>query len=89
MGKKILSIGAGTVALLLVPLIAMQFTNEVNWTGRDFAAMGVLILVSGFLLDLAWRKAGKYRVGALIAVVALFFYLWAELAVGIFTNWGS
>lgn len=28
--------------LLLIPLIAMQFTNEVDWNAFDFAIMGIL-----------------------------------------------
>ncbi|KGM53307.1 hypothetical protein N800_07895 [Lysobacter daejeonensis GH1-9] len=30
----------GGATLLLMPLVAMQFITEVDWTSSDFAAMG-------------------------------------------------
>ncbi len=83
-------IAAITCALLLIPLIAMQLTNSVNWSIADFAAMGALIFAAGSSFCLIARKVNPSRrlaVGAL--VLALFLYVWAELAVGIFTNFGS
>ena len=87
--KNILSVAVVTGLILLIPLIAMQFTTEVNWTAFDFAVMGTLLFVTGLLLDLALRKAGQYRAAAILGIVVLFLYIWAELAVGVFTNWGS
>lgn len=83
-------IAVGTGLLLLIPLIAMQVTTEVAWSGMDFVVMGLLLFVcaSGFVIIV--RKLSPRRrllVGA--AFVAAFLYLWAELAVGIFTDWGS
>jgi hypothetical protein len=43
-----------TVVLLLIPLIAMQFTNEVNWTLFDFVVAG-FILGTGFICELVIR----------------------------------
>lgn len=87
--KNLLRVMLITSAILLVPLIAMQFTNEVNWTLSDFVIMGTLLSVTGILVDLAWRTLGKYRALAIVGVLGLFLWLWAELAVGVFTNWGS
>ena len=78
-----------TGLVLLVPLVAMQFTEEVNWTTSDFMVMGVLVFITGLLVDVAARKAGKYRAVAITGIVLLFLWLWVELAVGLFTNWGS
>ena len=33
----------GAAALLLLPLVAMQFTEEVQWTWHDFVIMGVML----------------------------------------------
>ena len=73
-------------SLLLIPLIAMQFTHEVNWTALDFVIAGALLLVTGLIFDLVMRKVKntKYRIAILIIVLLVFFLIWAELAVGIF-----
>ena len=87
--KSFIRAGLGTILILAIPLIAMQFTAEVQWSLSDFVIMGAIVFVAGLLLDLAIRKAGKYRVLAALTVIAGFLWLWAELAVGVFTNWGS
>ena len=87
--QSIYRIGLITLAILLVPLIAMQLTNNVNWSSSDFIVMGALIFTTGLLLDLVMRKAGKYKEIGAMAIIGLFLWLWAELAVGVFTNWGS
>ncbi|MBI5134305.1 MAG: hypothetical protein HZA81_02900 [Candidatus Taylorbacteria bacterium] len=91
MTKRISIIVAVVVALLMVPLVAMQFTEEVQWTGSDFAAMGALLFITGLILDFAVRKAGTTprKIGFAAAILLGFVYIWAELAVGIFTNIGS
>ena len=88
---KRLSAWAVIVAgLLLIPLTAMQFTEEVDWTLTDFIAMAALLFGAGLVYVPATRKADiRRRLATGIAVAAGFIYLWAELAVGIFTNWGS
>lgn len=75
--------------ILLIPFLAMQFTSEVNWTLSDFLIMGVLLFVTGLLIEVSLLKMGKYRVVAALGILALSLWLWAELAVGVFTNWGS
>lgn len=72
--------------LLLIPLIAMQFTDEVNWDGFDFLVAGVLLLSTGLLCELVIRKVKslKQRVIICLVILAGLVLLWAELAVGIF-----
>ncbi len=72
--------------LLLIPFIAMQFTNEVNWSVSDFAIMGSIMLITGLVCDLILKKVKslKYRLLICSVVLILFLLLWAELAVGIF-----
>ena len=74
------------VILLLIPLIAMQFTNEINWSLSDFVIMGILLVGTGSLCELILRtvKIMKYRVLACGIILLLFFLIWAELAVGVF-----
>lgn len=61
-----------------------------NWTLSDYLVMAALILgVSSLFAVAAKILPRKYRLPAGVVCVGLFLYLWAELAVGIFTNWGS
>lgn len=87
--KDIIYITLGTLGVLLIPLVAMEFTTELNWTLSDFLIMGAMIFLTGLMLDLAMRKMSKYRAAAATVIVTFFIWLWAELAVGVFTNWGS
>jgi bacteriorhodopsin len=72
--------------LLLIPLIAMQFTAEVNWTLSDFVIAGILLLGTGLLCELTVQKVRKkdYRFGIIAMILVLLILVWAELAVGIF-----
>lgn len=83
-------IALATAAVLLVPLIAMQFTTAVNWDKSDFIVMGSLVLGLASLFVVVARKTRRnHRVIIGGIFVAAFLYVWAELAVGVFTNLGS
>ncbi len=72
--------------LLLIPLIAMQFSTDVQWTGGDFLVMGALLTGIGLTAEYALRKikTRNGRILALALLLAVFLLIWAELAVGIF-----
>ena len=72
--------------LLLIPLIAMQFTDEVNWTLFDFVVAGVLLIGTGLICELILRKVKKfeYRIAICAVILAALLLIWIELAVGIF-----
>ena len=78
---------AAIAIILLVPLVAMQFTDEVRWTGHDFLAAGVL-LVSAMLIYQVGARLITGRGWRLLWAGAVFIVamlLWAEGAVGIFS----
>lgn len=81
----------GAVSLLTLPFIAMQFTKDITWTLSDFVAFGVMLLMVGVPLELAIRtsKNWSYRGGALLALLGMFFTIWANLAVGIVGSEGN
>ena len=82
--------GLVTGLILLIPLVAMQFTTEVNWDLADFIGMGSLLFGIVSLFVLAARRARRKRrllIGLMFG--AAFLYTWAELAVGVLTNLGS
>jgi hypothetical protein len=83
--KHLLVILAVTGAILLIPLVAMQLTNAVRWTGFDFAVAAALLIGTGLLFELALRKLhtkpARIKAGAVLALALLL--VWAELAVGL------
>jgi hypothetical protein len=83
--NRLLIISFIMALLLLLPLIAMQFTKEVNWTLSDFAIAGVLLFGTGLLCELAIRKIKntQYRIAVVLAILVVLLFVWAELAIGI------
>lgn len=71
--------------ILLLPLGAMQFTDEVVWAETDFAVFGAMLFAACGAYELAARMTGDiaYRAAVGVAVVAAFILLWISLAVGI------
>jgi hypothetical protein len=84
-------IALGTGLILLIPLIAMQFTSEVQWEVPDFITIGILLFGMGSIFVLTARniRNNSNRVLIGIAFLMAILCIWAELAVGIFTNIGS
>jgi hypothetical protein len=72
--------------VLLVPLVAMLFTDEVNWSVFDFVIMGGLLLGTALLCELVLRRFKSLISRIIICgfVLFLLFLVWVELAVGIF-----
>ena len=76
---------AAIAIILMVPLVAMRFTDEVRWTGHDFLAAGVLLTGAVLIYQVGARLiTGRGRrllwAGAILILAML---LWAEGAVGI------
>ena len=78
----------GAAALLLTPLVAMQFTSEVDWSLADFVVMGAMMLAVGIPIELAVRASDSlaYRLGAALALITGFLLIWVDLAVGVIGN---
>ena len=81
----------GTAAFLwLLPLVAMQFTAEVNWA--ETVAYGVMLLAAAgtYELALALRtRNSAYQIAAGVALAAAFLLGWVNGAVGIIGNEGQ
>ena len=84
--KRLTGIVLTGALLLLIPFIAMQFTDEVVWTLFDFVVAGVLLFGTGLLCELVMRKVKNkdHRFAICGAILVALFLIWAELAVGIF-----
>jgi hypothetical protein len=84
--KRLIAILAVVALLLLIPVVAMQFTDQVSWSSFDFLIAGGLLLGTGLICELVMRKVQtrKNRIVVIIAVLLAFVLIWIELAVGIF-----
>lgn len=71
--------------LLITPLIAMQFTDEVRWGAGDFAVAAALLLVVCVGMELALRRSAAplYLLASGLALFAGLLQVWANLAVGV------
>jgi hypothetical protein len=67
------------VALVLsLPLVAMQFTDEVVWSLGDFIVVGILLTAIGVALELALRKAGSLAIAIGIAALGVVSGVWGQ-----------
>jgi len=80
-----------TAFLLMIPLVAMRFTQEVNWTSFDFIVAGILLFGSGLTYELVSRQGSTfvYRAAVGLAVGTALFLIWANLAVGVIGDEGD
>ena len=74
--------------LLLIPLIGMAITDEINWSPFDFIIMGSLLISLSVGINFVSNRAKnlKNRVLYIGILVLIFMLIWAELAVGIFVT---
>ena len=84
--KRLVIILGAALSLLLVPLIGMQFSTDINWKVFDFIVMGILLLGAGISVEFVLRRVSnrQSRLVLLALIVLGFLLIWAELAVGIF-----
>jgi hypothetical protein len=70
--------------LLLLPLVAMLFTEEVDWGPGDFILAAIILGGTGLLFELALRRStdNAYRTGMLLALVTTLLLAWSNAAVG-------
>ena len=87
MRRSMIAAGVVTGIVLLVPLIAMQFTREVAWGAGDFLVAGVLLFSAGMGMILGARRmrTTAAKVAVVAGIGAALLLVWAELAVGVFT----
>lgn len=78
--------GWGAAAMfILLPAVAMQVTDEVNWTLPDFVFAGALVAGVGATLELVAKTTSNlaYRAAVAVALAAGFLLIWLNGAVGI------
>ena len=80
-----------TAFILLLPLTAMQITDEVVWGPADFAVAGALLMGTGLMYQVAAGKAGSaaYKAAVGVALSAAFALVWLVGAVGVIGEEGD
>jgi hypothetical protein len=83
--RSTIGIVLAVASILLVPLVAMQITDEVVWAPVDFAVAGALLVGTALLFRAAARKAAAhaYRAAVGVALAAAFILVWTVGAVGV------
>lgn len=82
-------VAIATGILLLIPLIGMQFSDDVVWTLSDFVIAGILLFGTGFAYIWVTRVLATvgdstfYRAAVGLALFSGLFLIWSNLAVGI------
>ncbi len=82
-------LGWGIAAIMLVlPLIAMQVTDEVDWDVSDFIIFGVMLGTVGGTFELAAKMTPNkaYLAATGVALATAFILIWINGAVGIIGN---
>ncbi|MCR4280015.1 MAG: hypothetical protein NUV82_01160 [Candidatus Komeilibacteria bacterium] len=86
--KNVIRIIIIVACLLLVPLIAMQFSDEVAWDLSDFVVAGILLLGTGLTYEMIANRGGNvaYRAAIGAALGSTLLLIWVNLAVGLIGN---
>lgn len=84
--KRLLIMLVTAILFLTIPLVAMQWTDEVQWDIYDFIVAGIGLFILAVIVELTLRiiKKKSYRLIILAFMILGFLLLWAEMAVGIF-----
>ena len=80
-----MALWGGAALLLMLPAVAMRFTDEIRWDETDFIVMGALLFGAAGAFELAARMTASlaFRAAVGVAVVAALLLIWINLAVGI------
>jgi hypothetical protein len=81
LGKTMLRVALGALAVLMVPLVASQVVEGWNWDARAFVFVYVLFFGTGMVYAVIARKIGawSYKAGLGVALVAGFALGWSNM----------
>lgn len=81
LGKTMLRVALGAMAVLMVPLVASQFVKGWNWPVGAFVRVYVLFFGTGMVFALVARRMGawSYKAGVGVALVAGFALGWSTM----------
>jgi hypothetical protein len=81
LGKTMLRVALGALALLMVPLVASRVVEGWHWGAGGFVFVYVLFFLTGMAYALIARKMGawSYKAGVAVALVAGFALGWSNM----------
>jgi len=81
LGKTMLRVGLGALAVWMVPLVASQFFEDWHWGVGGFVRAYVLFFLTGMVMALVARRMGvwSYKAGVGLALVAGFALGWSTM----------
>lgn len=84
-GRWRVAVWVAATLILLLPLLAMQFTDEVRWSLADFVVAGALLLGACLAYEFVARTTTNtaYRAAVGVAAAAALILVWLSLGVGI------
>lgn len=85
MPRKLVRIVVVTGLLLLIPLLGMGFSDEMDWELADFMIAAALLISTGLAIEVFANRSYdvSYRIGGGLAVITALLLIWVNLAVGI------
>lgn len=83
--RSAMTVALVTTLLLLIPLLAMQLTDEVAWTTADFVVAGALLFGTGFAYKVIAGTSidATCRLAVAVALETGLLLVWLNLAVGL------
>ncbi len=81
LGKTMLRVALGALAVWIVPLVASQFVEDWHWGVGGFVRVYVLFFLTGMAIALIARRMGpwSYKAGVGVALVAGFALAWSNM----------
>lgn len=81
-----LRIGLWSLSLLIIPFTANFYLADFNWSLGDFLVFALLLFSLGYGIGLSLKFDTKKRLRLIGSFIIAFLLIWAELAVGVFSN---
>ena len=74
------------LTLLLIPAVAMVYTDAFDWSPLDFMVMGAMLIAVGWAINWSVQYIPNKAVRCIVLalIIGLFLLLWMELAIGLF-----
>jgi hypothetical protein len=81
LGKTMLRVALGALAMLMVPLVASQFFEDWHWGAGGFVRVSILFFLTGMGMALVARRMGvwSYKAGVGVAIVVGFALGWSTM----------